>query len=180
MHVLGAALLMAAVVSMYLLLCVWPEPTEQSGETWPGEVRFIGIGTFKIRPEHHALFVVIVSAILGSLIHASTSFAYYVAKRRAEASWTWWYLLRVPIGVTLAVIFYFALRAGVLSSGSGVEPVNPFGIATIAGLVGMFSRQATDKLGDVFDTLFKTEKKGKPTTTEITVKTRDGDAAGGS
>ena len=34
--------------------------------------------------------------------------------------------------------------------------MNPFGIAALGGLAGMFSKQATDKLNEVFSTMFKT------------------------
>ena len=35
--------------------------------------------------------------------------------------------------------------------------LNPFGLVGVAALAGMFSKAATMKLGEVFDTLFKTE-----------------------
>jgi hypothetical protein len=36
--------------------------------------------------------------------------------------------------------------------------VNPYGMVALAGLVGMFTKQATDKLSEVFSTLFKTDR----------------------
>jgi hypothetical protein len=35
-----------------------------------------------------------------------------------------------------------------------------YGIAAISGLVGLFSKQATDKLREVFDTAFRVNKGG--------------------
>ncbi len=35
--------------------------------------------------------------------------------------------------------------------------LNPFGLVGVAALAGMFSKAATMKLGEVFDTLFKTK-----------------------
>ena len=35
--------------------------------------------------------------------------------------------------------------------------LNPFGLVGVAALAGMFSNAATMKLGEVFDTLFKTK-----------------------
>ena len=99
------------------------------------------------------LLVVIVGA-LGSYVHAATSFASYVGNRRLARSWLWWYLLRPFIGSGLAVIFYFAVRAGLLQSGAGTESLSIFGVAALAGLTGMFSKQATDKLRQLFDNLF--------------------------
>jgi hypothetical protein len=43
-----------------------------------------------------------------------------------------------------------------LVSATNVGAINPFGIAALAGLVGMFSKQATDKLAEIFKALFRT------------------------
>jgi len=40
---------------------------------------------------------------------------------------------------------------------SGHKNISPYGIAGVASLAGMFSKQATDKLREVFDSLFKAE-----------------------
>ena len=57
----------------------------------------------------------------------------------------------------LALITYFAVRGGFFSAGTGsTTSVNDFGIAAMAGLVGMFTKQATAKLDEVFSTLFRT------------------------
>ena len=69
------------------------------------------------------------------------------------------------LGVPMAVLFYFVVRAGFLSSGVSAGEVNRFGIAAVAGLVGMFSVKAGDKLKELFDTLFKTEPQRKDTLT---------------
>jgi hypothetical protein len=55
----------------------------------------------------------------------------------------------------LALVFYFAIRGGFLSTTGGAKDINPYGIAALAGMVGMFSKQATDKLSEVFSTLFR-------------------------
>jgi hypothetical protein len=57
--------------------------------------------------------------------------------------------------MALALVFYFVIRGGFLTTSSGAKDINPYGIAALAGLVGMFSKQATDKLGEVFSTLFR-------------------------
>ncbi len=55
------------------------------------------------------------------------------------------------------MIFYFAVRAGFLSASAGTESLSHFGVAAIAGIVGMFSKEAIDKLHEVFMTLFRHE-----------------------
>lgn len=57
--------------------------------------------------------------------------------------------------MSLALVFYFVIRGGFLSTTGGAQDINPYGIAALAGLVGMFSKQATDKLSEVFGTLFR-------------------------
>ena len=60
--------------------------------------------------------------------------------------------------MVLALIFYFALRGGflLLTSDRNAPNISPFGVGALSGLVGMFSKQATDKLREMFDNLFKT------------------------
>ena len=47
-----------------------------------------------------------------------------------------------------------------VSTGSNAKAseLNPFGLVSVAAMVGMFSKPATIKLGEVFDTLFKSDK----------------------
>jgi hypothetical protein len=50
------------------------------------------------------------------------------------------------------------LRGGLLSAGATSEDISPFGIAAVSGMVAMFSKQATDKLSELFDNIFKTDR----------------------
>jgi hypothetical protein len=113
-----------------------------------------------MNPEVRLLFLVLLIGGLGSFVHAATSFATYVGNRSLTPSWVWWYVLRPFIGMGIAAIFYFVIRGGlvVLSAPLDVEKLSPFGIGAFAALSGLFSKQATDKLSDIFDNLFKTQK----------------------
>jgi hypothetical protein len=112
-----------------------------------------------------------------------TSFGDYVGNRRLGSSWIWWFVLRTPIGISLAIVSYLILRGGLIVpnlqapksddlQGATLQ-LNTYGIAAFAALAGMFSRQATDKLREVFETLFTAQKavprneplKGKPAIT---------------
>jgi hypothetical protein len=108
--------------------------------------------------EVRLILLVLVSAALGSYVHAATSFADFVGNRRLSSSWVWWSVLRMFIGASLALIFYFALRGGLLTAGAGASNISPFGVTAVAAMVGLFSKQATDKLSEVFDTLFRSNK----------------------
>ena len=61
----------------------------------------------------------------------------------------------------LALLFYFVFRGGFVTAGTNqggdaaAAFINPFGVAALAGLVGMFSKVAADKLNEVFLTMFK-------------------------
>ena len=156
---LGLYHLFMALLFVYLLIMVWPNNTKGSN----GEI--IADGTLNIfgfelpiGTETRFLLLVIISAGLGSFIHASTSFVSYVGNKRLVMSWAWWYIVRPFIGMSLALIFYFVIRGGLLSTGTSTTDISVFGIAAVAGLVGMFSKQATDKLGEVFETLFRTKQ----------------------
>jgi len=136
---IAVAYILTAVLLFYLLSAVWP-PGLESGVGLTAEVRLI--------------WLVVITSALGSYVHTVTSFALYAGNRRLDPSWLAWYLLRPAISAALALIFYFALRAGLFSGAAADQTINPFGIAAISGMVGMFSKQATEKLGKIFDTIF--------------------------
>jgi hypothetical protein len=105
--------------------------------------------------DERLLLLVIVVGMLGAFVHGATSLADYLGNNAFNKSWTWFYLLRPAIGMALALVFYFAIRGGFLSTTGGAKDINPYGIAALAGMVGMFSKQATDKLSEIFGTLFR-------------------------
>jgi hypothetical protein len=172
---LGCFHILLALFLIYLLFKAWPP------HDWPitspeGKVPVVYgtdpiyffkwlqpvLGWFKLpypvavwtTQDERLIFLVIVAGALGAYVHATTSFADYVGTRKLTTSWLWWYLLRPFVGIALALIFYFVVRAGFLTGGGNASEINPFGIATLAALAGMFSKQATDKLDEVFTTLF--------------------------
>ena len=140
------------VVALFML---WPEPTSDR-LNWLPTVRFLP-PAFSLSDDARLILIVLCTGALGSYVHATTSFVSYVGNRRLVFSWAWWYLLRPFLGMALALIFYFVLRGGLLTTSAEPSKMSPFGIAAVAGLVGMFSKQATDKLRELFDNLFKTE-----------------------
>lgn len=105
--------------------------------------------------DERLILLVIVAGMLGSFVHGATSLADYIGNDRLNSKWKWFYILRPAIGMALALIFYFVIRGGFLTTNVGATDINPYGVAALAGLVGMFSKQATDKLSEVFTTLFR-------------------------
>jgi hypothetical protein len=119
-----------------------------------------GLVSVSVTPSTALILLVLIVGAAGSLIHAATSFADFVGNRRLYSSWAVWYLLRLIIGMILALVVYFAVRGGFFSASSQSADVNPYGIAALAGLAGLFSKQATDKLREVFETLFQVDRGG--------------------
>ncbi len=154
-HLLGLFLLTLGVALALGLVAVWPAVEAATAQTpAPTEISYLGL-SYTASPGTALILLVVVASAVGSYVHVGTSFGDYVGNRRLAVSWTWWYLLRVPIGVTLALLFYFAIRGGLFGADTPDSVINPYGIAALAGLVGLFSKQATDKLREVFDTLFR-------------------------
>ena len=144
---------------IYSLIQIWP--AVQAGKdaakldastpiTWFGR-------HYSPTPETALLLIVVLAGALGAFLHVATSFSDYVGNRRLMRSWTWFYVLRPLVGAALAVIFYFAILGGLFTS-QGTSALNPYGIAALSALVGLFSKQATNKLQQIFDTAFAVAK----------------------
>lgn len=162
---LGIYFLALATISFYLLVATWPVSDAKAAAGF-ADFSFFVWGPFSVPSDQRLFLTVIASGVLGSLIHSITSFADYVGNRSLDRSWIWWLVLRAPVGVALALLFYLVLRGGLIvpsmPNGSGetdtTHLLNPYGIAAISALAGMFSKQATDKLREIFDTLFRTRE----------------------
>jgi len=153
------AYLLAIFSLVSLLLSLWPvQPDANEVKTWWGAV---------VGREVDLLLLVLICGALGSFAHGARSFVDFVGNRTLRASWSAWYLLYPLIGSTLALIFYLAVRGGFLTTGAGKD-LNIYGLTAISGLVGMFSKQATTKLAELFSTLFKTDKDDKPLKNKVT------------
>ncbi|MGH6690484.1 MAG: IPT/TIG domain-containing protein [Gammaproteobacteria bacterium] len=183
---LGLYLLLLPVMLLWILVAVFPPATPTATQTQPAggpvagssnqpgavqqtttvrEPKFgpatvlkfpVNVTIGPLSDDQGLILLAILAGALGSYLHAAQSFAAYVGNRTAKRSWVWWYLLRAPIGAALGVLFYFVVRAG-LTTGV-TDAVSAYGVVAFAALAGMFSKQATDKLAEVFDTLFRTQK----------------------
>lgn len=180
-HWLGIAFLVIGIALSYCLIAFWPRTIETAAVAVGGAPASPAVGgsqvkatvwskkthvlwaTFDLDADVRLLILVLLAGALGSYIHAVQSFASYVGNARFKATWTWWYILRVPMGSALAVFVYFVVRGGLLAAGTATasgaaNDLNLFGIMSFSGLAGLFSKQAADKLAEVFDTLFATKE----------------------
>lgn len=106
---------------------------------------------FAVEPEKRFLIIAVLAGMLGGLVHMSNSFAAYVGGLQLLWSWWWYYALRSLIGGALGLIVYFVLRAGLVAGSTGVDQLNPYGVAAICALCGLFSKQAMNKLQEVME-----------------------------
>jgi hypothetical protein len=169
---LGAYLLVLSGLLAYSVVGIWPsefsraEPDPQGEVNLQGNVGLQGeISLFgqraSIPAELNLVLVAMLVGALGGNVHAIRSFAVFVGNRRLVSSWVWWYIMRPFVGLPVALIFYFAIRAGFLSAGATAADINPFGISAVAGLVGLFSDHAVVFLREAFHNLFKVEEPEK-------------------
>lgn len=116
----------------------------------------LGWREWMITREVQLLLLVIFAGALGSYVHAIKSLGDFIGNRTLTASWFWWYVTRPFLGMAMALVFYAVLRGGFLAgSPADAKVVNPFGVLAIGALVGMFADKAAQKLGEVFDVVFK-------------------------
>lgn len=146
-------LVAAAVLLFTLLTALVAEPPAGGSVTVDLWWRALVLG-----PNVRLLMLAAVSGALGSVIHAATSLADYIGNQRIVTSWLTWYAFRPVVGGALAVVLYLVMRAGLLSSADGTH-LDAHGVAAVAALTGMFSKQATDKLDEIFRTMFQTAEK---------------------
>jgi hypothetical protein len=141
----------------YAVVAIWPPDCVNN--QCAAHAAHLLLWSLQLGRAENLLLLVAAMGALGALIHVTSSFADYVGNRRLMWSWVWWLLLRVPIGVALALVFYMLIRGGLIIPNGSTEPqINPYGIAGLAALIGMFAKQATDKLADIFDNLFRSDK----------------------
>ncbi len=152
---LGAYLVFLTMLLVYLVFGIWPtEFSDGAAANSQSEIKLLGRQA-TIPAEVNFILVAMIVGALGGNVHAIRSFANYAGNRRLATSWVWWYLMRPFVGLPLALIFYFGIRAGFLGAGATASDINPFGIAAVSGLVGMFSDHAAKFLRDAFENLFR-------------------------
>jgi hypothetical protein len=167
----GLFILGVGLSLVYVLIKIWPKvphaPTgggaaktataASTAATKPIDL-FWGLFQFNLLPETALIALTAVMGGIGATIFIAISFGDFVGNRRFATNWIWFYLVRLFVGPALALVFYFAVRGGFLATSATGTDINPYGIAALAGLVGLFSKRAGDKLKEVFDTLFQTSQ----------------------
>lgn len=134
-----------------------PEPSQSNSEGHNAE----SASSREPATEIDVLIMVMLMGTLGGLLRLISSFAKYVGNRQLLQSWMIYYILMPLESAALVPLVYLLLRVGVLApaqvSGSPLG-MNLYGIYAIAGMTGLFSKQAMDMLAEVFAVIFKKVK----------------------
>jgi hypothetical protein len=163
---LGILIAAASALGLYALWRFWPPVLPTSG-TPQASTTFLYFGWHvSLTRDQQFLLLVALAGGLGAMLHGLRSLATYVGERYLFRSWLLYYALLPLVGAILATIVYLVLRAGLLSGGTNASQTDPYGIAAIAALVGLFSSQAAEKLKAVFETLFTSPSPGSESVTE--------------
>jgi hypothetical protein len=171
----GAALVLVTLVLITQLLAIWASVAaatsiEKPLPPIPTTALLFGLAHTAFSPEVVLIAMVLMAGALGALVGVTRRFLYFAGREELTRRDEWSYLMRPLQGAALALIVYFTLRGGYLGQDQRA-PVNPYGVAALSALVGLFTRHAVSKLTDVFDTLFG---KPKEETARIEVKPGDG------
>jgi magnesium-transporting ATPase (P-type) len=154
-NILGFSLIIVFIAAIFFIYCFWPNQNKDNQGKYLGSWNeSTSILDTKVGIENRMVILVILGGIIGSLIHAATSFSNFVGEQKLDKSWIWWYVLRPIIGMAVALVFYLVFRGGLLTN-TNIESLNVYGIMTLAALAGLFSERATLKLKEIFETLFK-------------------------
>lgn len=119
-----------------------------------------------ISNDERLVILALLSGALGGLLRTLPSLYWYVLNRLLATKWIPYLALLPFFGAGLAAMIYFLLRAGFIDPAIASNVINPFGVAAMAFLIGLFSGQTANKLREVFRSLFtsSSEKLGNSAT----------------
>jgi len=149
-------LVVSSILLVYAIFQFWPPPEDEVAK----QVEFF-YWKIPISADLRLLAVVVFTGALGGQIHTLRSFAWYVGNRRLMTSWLIQYILTPFVAASLALVFYFVMRAGFFPANSTTQNMNVYGFAGLAGLVGLFSTMAVNKLKRMAKELLGPLEKGE-------------------
>jgi len=158
---IGAALVLTTILLMTQLIAIWSAvasatSTDDPKPPMPRSALLFGLAHETFTIDVVLIVMVVMGGALGAMVGATRRFLYFAGRDELTRRDEWSYLMRPMQGAVLALIVYFTLRGGYLGQDQ-TAPVNPYGVAALSALVGLFTGHAVSKLTDVFDTMF-----GKP------------------
>ncbi len=158
---IGLYVLISGLFFIYALIVMWPiGGYADTNPQFVDETTFLGLRISEWSPDARIAAVVALAGAIGGYVHIGSAFVARVANDHFDTRWVWWYVQRPLIGASLALIFYFMLRGGLLTAGAA-DDLNIYGLAAVGGLAGLSSAQATAKLKDVFENIFAVSKEDR-------------------
>jgi hypothetical protein len=152
---LNVVLASALLVS---LLALWPGSLSATSSA-PLTHVLLGIQV-RMSPDTNVMVIAAIAGALGGVLHSLRSMAAYIGSRQFKWSWSFYYLSLPIVAAILALIFYFVVRGGLVSPQGVTGDINPYGIAAISGLVGLFTGQAAGMLQKIFEAIFSSSPTG--------------------
>lgn len=140
------------IVALYLVL----SPPTWLTDLFPG----LKAGSSAESTPMQALTVALLAAGVGASISTILSYLDHASRYKDfDAAFVPWYFARPLLGILLGLVFYLLFRGGLLATYPEIqgENLNVYGIAGLSALVGMFSKNAIEKLRELFNQLFRTE-----------------------
>jgi hypothetical protein len=169
--ILGLFMAVTSLLALYGLWRFWPAPPPATGSP-PAAATFSYFDWHLSLTQSQQFFVVAALAgSMGAMLHGLRSLSTYIGERYLFRSWIAYYIFLPIVGGLLATIVYVVLRAGLLPGETSSSQPDPYGIAAIAALVGMFSGQAAEKLKAVFEILFTKAQTGSQAFTDVKLPT---------
>lgn len=157
----GIAIALAIFFIVLIILDIWVladiVPAEPDGERI-GTIAPEALGEFlklkNVDQDAHLIYIVIFSGSLGGLIHGLAS----LSKRTRESKFikkdVFFYVEKPFVGAAIALLVYVAFRGGVLTATADLDPLNPYGMATVSAVAGLLGDRATRKIRDIVEVLF--------------------------
>lgn len=151
-YLLGLCLLLLSAFILYSLYSFWPVTSAFSEEK--SYYRLSGTSTpvsflfwkFLVSNEVCLTIVMLLSGALGGLVQSIMNFIRTLNRRVMTYGRLVWYLFLPLPAAVLGWMFYLSIRGGVLSPDWGIGAVNPFGLAAVSALAGLFTPTALERL----------------------------------
>jgi len=130
----------------------------------------------EINVNTHMMLIVILGGALGAKLHGLAALSKHLQKNREKITENHilWYLMRPFSGAVMALVFYFAIKGGALTT-TGVDMLNPYGLVTMGIVVGLAEEKALTRIRTLIDAMFgqegKKEEKEKAEAELIKAKT---------
>lgn len=144
--VAGGCLVIATITSLIALLVVLANPP------WLSDL--IGPSNWT---DFEDLLVTMFAGAVGGSVSAVVAYLKHASEvKDFDPAYLPWYAARPVIGLLLGMIGFFLIKGGLLATLPEVsgQDFNNFGIAAMGALIGLFSKNAIEKLREVFHTVF--------------------------